>query len=104
MAQTTKISKNNTAIVKHADGSRAVVLHSTEIVRVYSDGAIKLDNGGWVTVTTATRMNQVANEWGLGFAVGRKKGVMSVRVHATGEEMSFNRKISIISGVLFPNA
>lgn len=35
----------------------AVKLHSTEIIRAYSDGTIELTTGGWFTTTTKARMN-----------------------------------------------
>ena len=76
MAQTQRISRNNTAILNR-NGIREVILHGTIIVTV-SDNEIILNNGGYVSSTTATRMNQVANEWNLGYGVSRKDGEMFV--------------------------
>jgi hypothetical protein len=90
MAQQHTISRNNTAICTLDDGTRCVVLHRTRIVAVRPDGTIELDNGGWETVTTCTRMNQTAAEWGLGFRVGRKGGAMTARINRTGEIVPFN--------------
>lgn len=64
MGQTQRISKNNTKI----DGG-VVWLHQTAIVEVDDNMNITLNSGGWRTATTKTRMNQVANEWNLGFQV-----------------------------------
>jgi len=71
MGQTATISRNNTRI-DNRDGYRVVTLHSTPIVKVASDETVTLDSGGWRTVTTKTRINQVSNEWGLGFTVYQK--------------------------------
>lgn len=95
MSQTQRISRNNTSIVN--DGAvRTVVLHATPIVTVSVEGVL-LNNGGWVTSTTCTRMNQVANEWGLGYAVGWSKGVMHARIHRTGEERPFAGETCFLS-------
>lgn len=79
MAQTRRISKNNTRIVRHPDGSRGVFLYQTEIVTVRPDGSVRLRTGGWKTSTTRARMNQVANEWGLGYSVSFAGGDFTVR-------------------------
>lgn len=50
---------NNTLIVRGAEDSIGVVLHRTTIVRYYPDGRIQLDSGGWRTVTTKQRINQL---------------------------------------------
>ena len=76
MSQTQKISRNNTAILSSDDGSKSVILHSTEIVRWNPEKrTLRLNSGGWFTVTTRTRMNQALNEWGIpggvSFAGGR---------------------------------
>ena len=41
-----------------AEGSIAVWLHSTAVVRFYADGSVRLDSGGWRTMTTANRIRQ----------------------------------------------
>ena len=74
MGQTQTISHNNTTICTEG-GKTTVTLHSTPIV-TYDDVTIVLNNGGWNTVTTAARMNQVANERDLDFSVSRRGGSM----------------------------
>ena len=54
-----------------------VTFHSTDVV-TFDDLTVKLDNGGYWTATTKVRMNQVANEFGLGFQVYQHKGVWFV--------------------------
>ena len=78
MAQQHTLSKNNTT-VKTRDGETVVTLHHTDVVR-FDDKQITLDNGGWVTATTCTRMNQASSQFGLGFRVSRKDGGMFVQV------------------------
>lgn len=85
MAQQNRISRNNTRIVDHPDGSRGVVLHRTEVVRWYPHatrpgGRIVLNTGGWRTVTTRTRMMQAAREWDLPYSVSFAAGQFRVGV------------------------
>lgn len=79
MAQQHRLSKNNTTVHTTKLGETVVILHSTEIV-IFDDTRIVLNNGGWCTATTATRMNQAASQFGLGFRVSRKDGGMFVQV------------------------
>lgn len=67
-----------------------VTYHQTTVVRVDSEG-IHLDSGGWRTTTTKARMNQAANQYGLGFSVFQEKGKWFVRVGnwETGETLPF---------------
>lgn len=37
----------------------AITLHQTKIVKFYPDGSIVLNNGGWETVTTKDRLNDI---------------------------------------------
>ena len=69
MAQTQTIGKTATSVRRDPDGTLRVRYHATEVVRVDPDGTIHLDTGGWKTVTTKARMNQTANQFGLGFQV-----------------------------------
>ena len=67
MAQLSRIGKHATTI-RNENGKRIVRYHYTDIVTVDKD-QVRLNAGGWHTATTKTRMNQAANEWGLGFSV-----------------------------------
>ncbi len=49
---------NNTYLKLRDRGVIAVLLHSTDVVRFYPDGCVKLDSGGWKTLTTKDRMNR----------------------------------------------
>lgn len=69
MAQTHRISKNNTT-VRTANGKTTVTLHSTAVL--IHDPAAKtavLNSGSWRTTTTKTRINQACNQFGLGIGV-----------------------------------
>ena len=78
MPQNHKISRNNTTVFTDSKtGVRTVTLHKTAIVQHWPNGKVRLCNGGWVTVTTRTRMTQTFREWGLPLRVGRRKGVMT---------------------------
>ena len=62
----------NTAIYSD-NGTTKVILYSTKIVEWnHNRDSIILNNGGWMTVTTKRRMNQVAEQFDLGFTVYQK--------------------------------
>lgn len=82
MSQTQRISKNNTNILIDGENS-LVTLHKTIIVKV-SPKEITLNSGGWLTATTRTRMNQVANEWGLNYHVSQVRGKWYVTAEIAG--------------------
>lgn len=86
MAQTSVFKGNNRSILRCEDNT-AYILHSTAIVRVYDDGRIALNSGGWVTATTKTAMNQVSNQYCLGFRVSQVKGEWVVS--HMGSELAF---------------
>ncbi len=50
---------NNTTIVEVEGRGIAIILHRTKIVTYYPDGRIVLNSGGYHTVTTKARMNEV---------------------------------------------
>lgn len=79
MAQTRKLGTRSTSIYTDPYGDTVVVYHQTEVVR-FNASRIILNSGGWRTVTTKTRMNQAANQFGLGFRVSQKKGIWTVRM------------------------
>ena len=55
------------------NGTTKVILYSTKIVEWnHNRDSIILNNGGWMTVTTKRRMNQVAGQFDLGFTVYQK--------------------------------
>lgn len=54
-----------------------VQYHATMIV-TWSDDGITLDSGGWETVTTKRRMNEVSSHYKLGFHVFQEKHVWYV--------------------------
>jgi hypothetical protein len=80
MAQTQTIGKHRTT-VSYREGVTTVRYHSTDVVSVApqlsstSKGVViivTLDHGGHMTNTTKLRMNQTANQFGLGFRVYQK--------------------------------
>ncbi len=85
MAQQSKISRNNTRVTM-TPGQTIVRLHGTDVV-TFRPNEIILDNGGWVTSTTVTRMNQTSKQFGLGYYVSRKNGDMIVSYQ--GQAMPF---------------
>lgn len=52
-----KIGNNTHAIFNDGESCVDIVLHSTIIVKIYFDGRMKFNVGGWPTVTTKDRIN-----------------------------------------------
>lgn len=88
MPQISKVSRNNTTIVRHEDGSlKRVTLHNTVVFEqgpARSDGSriVAISNGGWNTVTTQTRINQCFRESRLPMYYSRTNGG-SVTINTT---------------------
>lgn len=59
-ARETKKLENNTYLVRRSGDVLAVRLHATDVVTYYPDGRIKINSGGWRTVTTKDRINKYA--------------------------------------------
>lgn len=78
MARQNRIGTHKTSVV-HRNDWNVVTYHETDVVS-FNDTMVQLDSGGWLTSTTKTRMNQTANQFGLGFRVYQDKGVWWVRV------------------------
>ena len=51
---------NNTRLFQHDAGAIAVRLHETDIATLYANGDVRLDTGGWKSVTTKARMQEFA--------------------------------------------
>lgn len=73
MAQNQVVGKHATTVRARANGGGCVTYHDTDVV-VWNEHQVLLDTGGWFTVTTKTRMNQAANQFGLGYQVYQEKG------------------------------
>lgn len=72
MPRTDKLSPYRTTWTQ--DGDNIVVCYvRTNIVKADAD-TVTLDSGGWQTVTTKRKMNQAANQFGLGYGVFQRKG------------------------------
>lgn len=58
---------NNTLLVRDTvDNTIAVRFHATDIITIYSDDMLVVDNGGWQTVTTLARLNDwLPSGWGI---------------------------------------
>jgi hypothetical protein len=72
MSQTQRLGTRSTSVRRSTDGTLTVTYHATDVVTVRPDGVIILNTGGWKTATTRTRMNQAANQFGLGYQVFQK--------------------------------
>ncbi len=90
MARNDKVGTHKTAIYQ-SDGYTVAQSHDTQIVR-FNDDEIILNSGGWQTVTTKRRMNQVSDVFHLGFRVSQRQGEWFVDYFANeiGDTYSFN--------------
>lgn len=82
MAQQHTIGKTATTTATGPDGITRVTYHSTVVVSFTPD-KVTLCHGGWRTPTTKTRMNQAANQYGLGFEVVQRDFDWIVRTSAS---------------------
>lgn len=71
MPQIMKVSGVATRIITDGQGLTSVIYYDTPVVR-FTDTLIRLNTGGWRTITTKTRMNQVSNQYNLGYRVFQK--------------------------------
>jgi hypothetical protein len=92
MAQTSRISKNNTTIRKTAE-RYSLVLHSTEIASVDLISRVcTVDHGGYPTATTRTRLAQFFREKGIDAGVSTHKGEMLF--HRAGMKIPMDTAVS----------
>lgn len=49
---------NNTYAYIELDGTVAIELHGTKVVRFFPNGLVQLNSGGWRTSTTKDRINK----------------------------------------------
>lgn len=86
----------DTAFVTLEDGTRVVYFHGTAIVTVYPTGVIRLDTGGcgWRTLSTRTRINQVAEDLRLNLGVFFHKKDMLL-VYA-GKEFNLGKASGVV--------
>lgn len=77
------IGRTNTRVA-NIDGRFTVILWSTMVYEEDLDlGIITLNNGGWVTPTTARRMNQALAHRGFDLKVSIRKGAMFLHAPQT---------------------
>lgn len=88
MPRMDKLSTYKTDIIC-TNGMIAITYHNTLIVDVAKDGTITLNSDGYQTVTTKRKMNQAANQFGLGFSVFQKNYEWFVTL-PTGETVDFD--------------
>jgi hypothetical protein len=70
MSQTQRLGTVATNI--RTEGNFTIIrYHDTDVVK-FTPEVIVLDNGGWQTATTKTRMNQASNQFGLDYTVKQK--------------------------------
>ena len=76
-------------------GKKTGVQYHDTIVVEFTGYTIKLNSGGWRTVTTKLRMNQVSEQYDLGFHVYQKYGSWWVEPKNGGVKMPFIDNMTI---------
>ena len=94
MTTVNTLGKVATTVSKHGNNTY-IKYHSTDVV-IFDDSYVKLDTGGYKTVTTKRRMNQASNQFSLGFQVFQAKKIWYV-VTPNGETVAFGK-----TGISFP--
>lgn len=82
---------NNTRLERRADGI-AVRLHATDVVTLLPDGGVRLNSGGWRTVTTKARMNDHLRGLGWNLYAKRRQWFLS---HVWGKPYSYTDKVTV---------
>ena len=79
-------------------------MHSTDIVKFKHTGGfieeMQLDTGGYNTVTTRRRMNEVSQAYGLGFQVYQKKHKLYVAYRGLDHEFARSWLVAFGTGEL----
>ena len=70
MPQTQKVSGRSTWVFN--DGTYNVVQYQATPVVRWNDDEIILNTGGWMSMTTRTRMNQASHQFDLDFTVNQE--------------------------------
>jgi len=87
------LKKGHTTVRK--EGADIIVrYHDTDIVRFNQD-YVWLNTGGWNTVTTKRRINQVSKRFDLGFRVYQKNHEWFIEGKSYGETICFNEEIKM---------
>lgn len=79
-----KWSNNTWVIMNYVNGSIAVRLHGTDIIRVDTSGNITLRTGGYRTVTTKARINEFLDLADTDWKVFQKDHCWHIAHHAGG--------------------
>ena len=73
MAQQNRIGSHKTTI--RTEGGLTQVIYWETAVLSFDAHFIALNNGGYYTATTKTRINQAFNQFGLGYALFQREGL-----------------------------
>lgn len=90
--QVKRAANNSWKVYLDGEQAMAYIYHRTEVVSVYLDGRVKLNTGGWDTVTTRDRLNRFQNVCGI----WSERGDWYVRVYeGGGKKYSFSDGMTI---------
>lgn len=101
MAQTREFRGTARAKLRHSPGQGVAgctdyIYHSTVVAKIFDDGVVFLNSGGYRSNTTKLAMNQALNERGLPYSVYQEKGKWFVLDRSSGNSLTFhdNMKLS----------
>ena len=81
--------------LSYKNGKKTGVQYHDTIVVEFTDDTIKLNSGGWRTATTKLRMNQVSDQYDLGFRVYQKYDSWWVEPKNGGAKMPYIDNMTI---------
>lgn len=87
-------TKRATTVIPDGSGYNACIYHQTKICRWNADHVF-LDHGGFMSVTTKTRMNQCSEEYDLGFTVFQRNGAWYVQTRKDGLTLDFKNGMKL---------
>lgn len=106
MTQQQGIGRTSTSIAGDGEGNTEIAYHSTKVV-IFSEELIALDNGGWSSVTTKRRMNEVSHTFNLGYQVFQAKHQWYVsfggKTYPYSNKMRLDRKTGKVYSNTFLN-
>ena len=87
MTQMDKVGKHMTKITTNKEGGKVVTYRGCPVFSEYpKQGKVVLDTCGYRTLTTKTRINQAANQFGIPIHIFQKKGMFYVSPRKGHEE------------------
>jgi hypothetical protein len=87
------MKRDNTEVFHNRDGEICMKLWDTTVARISLDGFLVINNGGYLTTTTKSRINAVLEL--LGYHIRQKKGIWYLYNSQNEETQKFENGMRI---------